>query len=331
MLRYIVRRLLYMIVLLFLVSVTAFTIIQLPPGDYVDSLIAELRLFTSTELTQEDIHALRQAYGVDRPVYVQYLKWIGKLLRGDFGISLHYRRPVVEMLKERVPLTIIISLITMAFTYIIAVPIGIYSATHQYSAGDYAATTLGFIGLATPNFLLAIILMFFLHKFFDFTSIGLFSSDYLNAPWSLAKFLDMLKHLPLPIIVVGTAGTAGLIRILRGCLLDELRKQYVVTARTKGVSEGKILFKYPVRLAINPLVSTFGWNLAGIVSGATITSIVLNLPTTGPLLFEALQKQDMELAGSIIMLLSFLTVVGTVISDILLVIVDPRIRYEKTE
>ena len=330
MLGYAFRRFLYMLTLLALVSAVAFVIIQLPPGDYVDVLVGEMEQRSGIRLKPGEIQALRVAYGVDKPMAVQYVKWIRKLLRGDFGISIRYERPVADIIAERLPLTILVALSTMIFTYVVAIPIGIYSATHQYSIGDYLSAGFGFIGLATPNFLLAMILMFFLYKVFGFTSTGLFSTQYLNAPWSLAKFVDMLKHLPVPIIVIGTAGTAGLIRVLRGSLLDELRKQYVITARAKGVSEKKLLFKYPVRVAINPLVSTIGWTLPWILSGATITSIVLNLPTTGPILFEGLLKQDMELGGSIIMMLSFLTVVGTFISDMLLLWVDPRIRFEKS-
>ena len=225
--------------------------------------------------------------------------------------------------------TVIISILTMIFAYAVAIPVGIYSATHQYSIADYSFTVIGFMGLAIPNFLLALILMFIFYKYFGLHVGGLFSTEYQTAPWSVAKFLDMLKHLPIPIIVIGTAGTAGAIRVMRGCLLDELHQQYVITARAKGVSERQLLFKYPVRVAINPMVSTLGWTLPYIVSGETITSIVLSLPTTGPLLFGALISQDMYLAGSIIMLLTFLTVIGTLISDLLLAWVDPRIRYGK--
>jgi len=223
-----------------------------------------------------------------------------------------------------------ISLFTLIFTYAVAIPIGIYSATHQYSVGDYTFTVIGFAGLATPNFLLALILMFLFYKYFGLSVGGLFSPQYLTATWSVDKFIDMLKHLPIPIIVIGTAGTAWIIRVMRGCLLDELRKQYVITARAKGVAERTLLFKYPVRIAINPIISTIGWTLPGIISGETITAIVLSLPTTGPLLFQALLNQDMYLAGSTVMFLTFLTVIGTLISDILLVWMDPRIRYERS-
>jgi len=262
-------------------------------------------------------------------VYLQYFKWFWKLLHGDFGRSFLLNRPVSELIGERLALTVTISLFTILFTYIVAVPIGIYSATHQYSPGDYFFTVVGFAGLATPNFLLALILLFLFYRYFGINVTGLFSVEYLRAPWSLAKFVDLLKHLPVPILVVGTAGTAGLIRIMRGSLLDELKKQYTITARAKGLKEVRLLFKYPVRVAINPLVSTVGWLLPGIVSGTTITAIVLALPTTGPLLFQALMGQDMYLGATMFMLLGFLTIIGTFISDILLVWVDPRIRFEK--
>ena len=329
MLRYVLRRFLYMLLLLVLVSIAAFTIMQLPPGDYVDSLVAQMEQFTGMKMEEAEVLSLRRAYGVDQPFFVQYIKWARKLLRGDFGFSIRYERPVGDILAERLPITIMVAIFTMIFTYIVAIPIGIYSATHQYSLLDYTATGVGFIGLATPNFLLALLLMFFLYRVFGFTATGLFSTEFITAPWSWAKFANMLKHLPVPVVVIGTAGTAGLIRVLRASLLDELRKQYVVTARAKGLAEQRLLYRYPIRVAINPLVSTIGWTLPWIFSGSTITSIVLNLPTTGPILFEGLLKQDMELGGSIIMMLASLTVIGTFISDLLLVWVDPRIRFEK--
>jgi len=326
---YVIRRFLYMVILLYLLSIVAFTIIQLPPGDYITTYISELEAFSGMRLEEPEIMALRKTYGVDQPIYVQYFKWAWRMLHGNLGISLQWQRPVIDLIMERLPLTVIISFLTLIFTYIVAIPIGIYSATHQYSVGDYIFTTGGFIGLATPNFLLALVLMFFFYKYLGWNVGGLFSVQYMDAAWSMDKFIDMLKHLPIPIIVVGTAGTAGLIRVMRGCLLDELHKQYVITARAKGVGERTLLFKYPVRVAINPIISTIGWALPGIVSGTIITAIVLNLPTTGPLFFQALLKQDLELAGSTVMFLSFLTLIGTFISDILLVLVDPRIRYEK--
>ena len=273
--------------------------------------------------------ALKKQYGLDLPVYFRYFKWMGKLLQGNMGMSFQHKRPVKDLIAERLPLTVIISLLSLIFVFTVGIGIGIYSAIRQYSVGDYIFTVFGFIGLATPNFLLALILMFIFYKYFNLDPAGLFSHQYTLAPWSISKFVDMLKHLPIPIIVIGTAGTAGLIRVMRGTLLDELQKQYVVTARAKGVDEKILLFKYPVRVAINPIVSTIGWALPGIVSGEVITSIVLGLPTVGPLLLDALRAQDIYLAGSIVMILASLTVIGTLISDILLVWVDPRIRYEK--
>jgi len=328
MFSYIIRRFLYMIIILWAVSVVSFVIIQLPPGDFLTIYMQSLRA-TGTQIEREEFRSLEKQYGLDLPVYAQYFKWMWNMLHGDFGKSFQWNKPVSELIGERLMLTVIISILTMLFTYAVAIPIGIYSATHQYSVADYGFTVVGFAGLATPNFLLALILMFIFYKYFGLSAGGLFSPAYQLAPWSLAKFLDMLKHLPIPIIVIGTAGTAYLIRIMRGCLLDELRKQYVITARAKGVSERGLLFKYPVRVAINPIVSTIGWTLPYIISGETITAIVLSLPTTGPLLFQALMAQDMYLAGSTIMFLTFLVVIGTLISDILLVWIDPRIRYEK--
>jgi peptide/nickel transport system permease protein len=277
------------------------------------------------------VEALRKRYNLDEPIYVQYVKWMGGLLRGDLGMSLEWNRPVKELISERILLTIIISIVTLLFTWAIAIPIGIYSAVKQYSIGDYVFTFLGFIGLATPNFLLALIFMYIGYSVFGASAGGLFSPAYQNAPWSIAKFMDLLGHLWIPVIIIGTAGTAGLIRVMRGNLLDELRKQYVVTARAKGVPRLKLLLKYPVRVALNPLISTVGWVLPAIVSGSVITAVVLGLPTTGPLLLRALMNQDMYLAGSMVMILSCLTVVGTLISDLLLLWLDPRIRYERKE
>ena len=324
---YIIQRVIYMVVILFVVSILTFIIIQLPPGDYVSSLV--LALESQGEPVQLDrVAALRKQYGLDLPAYQRYFHWMWGMAQGDMGHSFAFNRPVAELIAERLPLTILVSLLTMLFVYLMAVPIGIYSAVKQYSPGDYAFTFVGFIGLATPNFLLALILMFFSVKYFGVSVGGLFSTEYYLAPWSFAKFVDMLKHLPTPIIVIGTAGTAGLIRVMRGCMLDELSKQYVITARGKGLSERKLLWRYPVRIAVNPIISSVAWMLPAIVSGETITAIVLSLPTTGPLLFNALLSQDTYLAGSTVMFLCMLTLVGTLISDILLVIVDPRIRYD---
>jgi peptide/nickel transport system permease protein len=325
-LKYTAHRFFYMVVIMIVMSAVSFVLIQLPPGDYLTSYIMQ-RQISGDQLDRAEIDAMRRQYGLDLPMHAQYLFWVKNMFRGDFGVSFDWNQPVGKLLADRMLLTVVISIVTLIFTYALAVPIGIYSATHQYSVGDYAATVLGFIGIATPNFLSALILMFFFYKVFGFSVGGMFSPDYLNAPWSLGKAIDLLKHMPIPVIVIGLAGTAGLIRVMRGCLLDELKRQYVITARAKGLAERRLLFRYPVRVAMNPIVSTVGWILPGIVSGATITAIVLDLPTIGSLLYRALLSQDMYLAGSSIMILTFLTVIGTFVSDILLVTVDPRIRY----
>ncbi|HPD14690.1 MAG TPA: ABC transporter permease [Planctomycetota bacterium] len=327
MLALILRRVLWMIPTLFAISIITFAIIQLPPGDYLTSYIAALQE-TGETVDEAQVAALRKQYALDRPLHVQYLLWMeGMLLRGDLGMSFEESRPVATLIGERLLLTVIISVVTLLFTWAIAIPIGIYSAVRQYSWGDYAFSFLGFIGLATPGFLLALIFMYIGYTVFGVSAGGLFSPEFQSAPWSLARALDLLKHLWIPVLIVGLEGTAGLIRIMRGNLLDELRKQYVLTARAKGVGRLKLLLKYPVRVAINPIISTIGWLLPAIVSGATITSVVLGLPTTGPRLLQALMNQDMFLAGSMVMMLSFLTVVGTLVSDLLLLWLDPRIRY----
>ncbi len=312
---------------LVLISIVSFVIIQLPPGDFLTTYVASLGA-TGASVNQEVIDALKVQFGLEQPVYVQYFRWMGAVFHGTFGQSFFWKMSVGKLLAATMPTTVIISLVTLLFTYAMAVPIGIYSATHQYSFGDYAFTVIGFIGLATPNFLLALVLMFVAVFYLGLSVGGLFSSQFVEAPWSLAKVWDLAKHLPIPVVVVGLSGTAGLIRVLRATLLDELRKQYVVTARAKGVAENVLLFRYPVRIAMNPMVSSLGWVLPGIVSGATIAAIVLNLPTTGPLLFQALVSQDMYLAGSIILVLSLMVIVGMVLSDVLLVALDPRIRLE---
>ncbi len=323
---YIIRRIIYMLVLLGFLSIISFIIIQLPPGDYLTAYIARLRL-SGQELNEAQIASLIRQYGLDLPLYQQYFKWMWNILHGNFGRSFQWNRPVGELLAERLPLTIAISVFSITLTYAIAIPIGIYSATHQYSLFDYFFTVIGFVGLAVPNFLFAMILSYLFYRFLNISPLGLFSPAYVDAPWSWGKFIDMINHMWVPVIAIGTAGTAGIIRTMRGCLLDELNKPYVVTARAKGVPEKKLLIKYPVRIAINPIISTIGWTLPGIFSGETITAITLMLPTVGPLLLEALMTQDMYLAGSIVLILSSLTVLGTFISDILLAIVDPRIRY----
>ncbi len=327
MLHYIARRIIYMVVLLLVLSFVSFMIIQLPPGDYLSTMIQNMRNLGMT-VDEEMIRSLENRYGLDKPVLLQYLKWFGNLLQGDLGRSFQWNEEVTDLIAERLALTVTISVASLLFVYVVAVPIGIYSATHQYSLGDYTFTVFGFIGLAIPNFLLALILMYLAFTYLGWSVGGLFSRDYVLEPWSIGKVFDLLKHLPIPLIVIGTAGTAAIIRILRGSLLDELAKQYVITARAKGLREGVILFKYPVRLALNPIISSIGGLLPAIVAGETLTSIVLSLPTIGPLLLRALQAQDMYLAGSMVMLLSALALLGTLVSDLMLVSIDPRIRFE---
>jgi len=329
MLNYIFRRFLFMIMTVLALSMVSFLIIQLPAGDYVNTLAIQYAT-SGREVDQTFLNNLRYQYGLDQPAYVQYFRWAINVLQGNLGWSFQYQKPVAVLIGERIQLTATISIVTMLITYMLAVPIGIYSATHQYTAGDYLFMFIGFIGMASPGFLLALILMVVLLNA-GMSTGGLFSPDYLRAPWSMARVIDLAKHLPLPIFIIGTAGTAGLIRIMRASLLDELGKQYVITARAKGVSEIKLLFKYPLRLALNPIVSTIGWELPAIVSGGVIVEMVLNLPTTGPMLYTALLKEDMFLASSLLLFLNCLTVIGTLISDILLVVVDPRIRFTSRE
>ncbi len=322
---YIARRFLFMLLLLAMLTVAVFVIIQLPPGDFLTHYVTRLEA-QGVFYDQEQTEQLRRIYGLDLPMHRQYLRWLGRIASGDLGMSLQWRQPVSRLLADRLPYAVIIAVFTLLFTYAVAIPIGVYSATHQYSLTDYAVTTLGFVGLATPNFLLALILMFLANRYLGFSIGGLFSIEYIDQPWSAAKLLDMLGHLPVPIIVIGTAGTAQLIRVLRSSLLDELSRQYVITARAKGLTESRLLFRYPVRVALNPVISTVGWVLPEIFSGQVITAIVLSLPTIGPLLLAALVAQDMFLAGSLVMVTALLTLVGTFLSDILLVAVDPRIR-----
>jgi peptide/nickel transport system permease protein len=332
MIQFLIRRILILIPLLFIISIIVFVIIQLPPGDFVTVQVAALKS-AGQDVDEAEIAVLTKIYGLDKPIHIQYLRWIGKIIfEGDFGWSFTYwtyqEASVNDLLAERVPLTAAISILSAVFVWIVAVPIGIYSATHQYSLFDYFWTFVGFFGLAVPNFLLALIVLWIAFTQFDIAAIGLFSREFEDAPWTIAKIIDLAKHLWVPVVIVGTAGTAGLIRVMRGTLLDELNKQYVVTARAKGLKENKILFKYPVRVAINPIFSTIGWMLPSLVSGEVLVSMILNIPTTGPLLLGALISQDMFLAGSILLILSVLTVTGTLISDILLAWLDPRIRYD---
>jgi peptide/nickel transport system permease protein len=326
MLEYIVRRILWMIPTLILISILSFAMIQLPPGDFLTSRIISMEL----EGNPPDpawIEAMRVRYGLNEPVYIQYFKWIRNIiLEGDFGRSFAFEKPVSELIWERLALTVLMSALTILFNWFIAIPIGIYSATHQYSIADYAFTFIGFIGRAVPNFLLAIILMWLGYTLFGLDMGGLFSREYQQAPWSWEKFLDMLGHLWLPVLVLGTSSTAGLIRTLRANLLDELHKPYVVAARAKGLPWWYIVLKYPVRIALNPFFSNIGNILPALISGASIVSVVLSLPTTGPIMLRALMTQDMYLAGSFLLMLSTLTLIGTLISDIVLAIMDPRIR-----
>lgn len=330
MARYLAQRFIYMIFLLWMVSIVTFIIIQLPPGDYLSVLIARMEAQSGGSVSDEVIDALRRQYGLDLPLYQRYFKWLGAVMQGNFGYSYDWERPVRELIGQRLMLTFLIAIVSAIFTYAVAIPIGIYSATNQYSVGDYFFTTVGFLGLAIPNFMLALVLLFVAFKYFGVNLSGLFSPEYLDAPWSWARVWDLLKHLPIPIIVVGTGGTAGMIRVLRASLLDELQKQYVVTARSKGVNETTVLFKYPVRLALNPLISNLAWLFPSLISGGAITAIVLGLPTAGPMLLRSLITQDTFLTASILLFLTILTVIGTTVSDILLVLVDPRIRMERS-
>lgn len=327
MFTFLTRRLLYMIPTLFLVSVVTFAVIQLPPGDYLDTLAAELNELGG--LDDGTRAALEERYGLGQPMYVQYLKWMrGILIYGDFGISFERNVPVNDLIWDRLGWTFAISVLTLLFIWMTALPIGIYSAVKKYSVGDYAATFFGFIGLAVPNFLLALVMMYVAFKYFGQSVGGLVSPEYIGEPWTAEKIVDLLKHIWMPIVVVGTSGAAALIRIMRANLLDELYRPYVVTARAKGMSEFQLLMRYPVRVALNPFISTIGWILPSLVSGEIIVAVVMNLPTTGPLLLRALLVQDMYLAGSLIFLVSILTVIGTLVSDLLLAWIDPRIRYQ---
>jgi peptide/nickel transport system permease protein len=327
MAQYIIKRFLYMIPTVIGISMVAFFVINLPPGDFVDRLVSE-RQQRGEVISAEEEAGFRKIYGLDKPLTLQYVDWISAVvLRGDFGYSFRWNRPVAELIWQRLSLTFLLSLSTLLFIWAVAIPIGIYSAVRQYSMGDYIVTFLGFIGLATPNFLIALVLLYVSFKYFGQSVGGLFSPEYIDAPWSFDKFLDLLSHLWIPMVVLGTAGTAGLIRTLRANLLDELRRPYVTTARTKGLPEYWLLIKYPLRHALNPFVSSLNSVFVALVSGETIVAIVLSLQTTGPLLLDALRTQDMYLAGSFILMLSLLTVFGTLFSDLLLAWLDPRIRF----
>lgn len=327
--RYLFRRFLYMILTVWVITIVAFAVIQLPPGDYVTSMVSDMLSQGADEIPPEVIAQLRETYGLNDSLPEQYLKWMRNIIvNGDFGYSLTFKRDASEIIFERLPMTFALTLTSVMFIWIVALPIGIYSAVKKYSIGDYIATFFGMIGLAVPNFLFALIIMYIAYRYFGTTLGGLFSEQYVNAPWSGAKVLDLLGHLWIPVIIIGTAGVAGLIRTMRANLLDELNRPYVDTARAKGLSEWRLLWKYPVRYSLNPFVSTIGWVLPGLVAGEVIVSIVLNLPTSGPVLLNALQSQDMFVAAGFILMLSTLTVIGTFVSDLLLVMLDPRIRLE---
>ncbi len=325
MLRYTLRRIMMMVPTLIAISIVSFVIIQLPPGDFLTAYIGNLEA-EGQGIDEATIAGLRARYGLGQPIYVQYAKWIWGVLHGDFGQSFRWNAPVADLIWGRLGLTVLVSFVTLIFTWIVSFPVGIYSAVRQYSLGDYVATALGFLGVATPSFLLALVLMVFTYSVFGQSVGGLFSPEYAEAAWSWDRVRDLLAHIWIPLVVLGTGGAAGLIRTMRANLLDELEKPYVVTARAKGQKELTLLLRYPVRAALNPFVSTVGWSLAGLASGTTIVAVVLNLPMVGPLMLGALISQDMYLAGSLILMLSVLTVIGTLISDILLAWLDPRIR-----
>lgn len=326
MLIFIVRRLLVVIPFLFLISVVSFIVIQLPPGSFVDSYVTNLRMMGGT-VNADQVESIKALYGLDKPLIAQYFVWISKIvLHGNFGNSFRYNRPVADILMERVPLTMAISLAAIALTWIFAVPLAILSATRQYSLSDYLLTFVSLIGLAVPGFLIALVIMFVVYKETGWLINGLFSPEFREAPWSWAKGVDLMKNVWLPLLVLSLGGVATITRVLRASLLDELNKQYVTTARAKGLTEWQLIFRYPLRIAINPLLSTLGWMLPAVVGGEVVVSKVLNIPTVGPVLLEATIAQDMYLAGGIVLILSALTVVGTFISDILLALNDPRIR-----
>ncbi len=324
---YLVHRLLIMIPTLIAISLIVFVIIQLPPGDYLTTYVAELQS-QGEEVNQDKIAFLREQYGFGKPWWEQYAVWVVGMLHGEFGFSFEYNMPVTEVIGDVFWLSFLVALSTLIFTWVVSFPIGIYSATRQYSWGDYGLTFIGFLGLATPNFLLALVLMYFAKQWFGTSIGGLMEEQFLGKPWSWPKVVSILEHLWIPVVVIGTSATAGMIRRLRANLLDELQKQYVITGRAKGLPPGKLLLKYPLRMALNPFIADIGSILPQIVSGAVIVSVVLNLPTTGPLLLRALRSQDMYLAGSFLMFLAVLIVIGVLISDFALAILDPRIRLK---
>ena len=328
MLKFILKRLAWMVPALLVVSFLAFVLIQLPPGDYVTTYIATLAASNET-VDQNTAAELRERFGLDQPMLVQYVKWMGNiLLRGDFGLSFEWQQPVSGLIWERMALTLVLTFATLLLTWAIALPLGVFSAVRKYSVGDYVLTFLSFVGLAIPSFLLAIVLMYFAAVEWGQEVGGLFSDEYVAAPWSMAKLLDLLSHLWIPVVILAVSGTASLVRVMRANMLDELHRPYVTTARAKGLSEFHLLVKYPMRVALNPFISTIAWLLPNLVSGSIIVAIVLNLPTAGPMLLQSLMSQDMYLAGAFVLLICVLTLMGSLISDILLAIADPRIRLE---
>ncbi|MFO1170476.1 MAG: ABC transporter permease [Hyphomicrobiaceae bacterium] len=327
MLPYFLRRLATMVVTLLVISMLVFVIIQLPEGDYLTTYIADLQA-QGENVDPKKIEFLRKQYGLDQPVVLQYVYWVAGLVQGDLGYSFEFDKPVATVVGDRLWLSMILNFATVLFIYLVAFPIGVYSATNKYSVGDYGITFLGFLGIATPNFLLALILLYLANVWFGTSIGGLMAPKYIDQPWSLGKVLSVLEHLWVPVLVIGLSGTAGMIRRLRANLLDELQKQYVTTARAKGLTEGRLLIKYPLRMSLNPFISDIGSLLPQIVSGSVIVSAVMSLPTTGPMLLDSLRSQDMYLAGSFLMFLALLTVVGMFVSDVALALLDPRIRLE---
>ena len=334
MFTYLIRRILLMIPTLLVISALVFIIIQLPPGDYLSNQMSELQS-QGDSAAADKLAFLRKQHGLDQPMPVQYLVWLGVwpgpdgfsgLLQGDLGFSFEYSKPVNDVVGDRIWLSVIVSLATILFTWVVAFPIGVYSATHQYSWGDHGLTFIGFLGLATPNFLLALVLLYMANVWFGTEVGGLMDDRYIDAPWSMDKFLSILSHMWVPVVVIGTSGTAGMIRRLRANLLDELQKQYVTTAKAKGLPPFRALVKYPMRMALNPFIADIGNLLPELVSGAAIVAVVMSLPLTGPMLLQALQSQDQYLAGSFLMALALLTVIGMFLSDVALALLDPRIR-----
>jgi peptide/nickel transport system permease protein len=337
MLRYVVQRLFVMIPTLLVISFLVFAIIQAPPGDYLESMVAEMQS-RGENVNQEKLDFLRKTYGLDQPFYLQYLHWMfgdwdglkhqgGGLIFGDPGYSFEHNLPVADVVGDTLTLTVVISLASVLFVWVISFPIAVYSATHQYGFFDYVFTFLGYIGLATPSFLIALVMLYFANIWFGTSIGGLLDPQYIDQPWSLAKLGSLLEHMWIPVLVIGLPGTAGMIRRLRANLLDELNKQYVVTGRAKGLPPFRLLVKYPLRISLNPFIADIGSLLPELISGSVVVSVVMSLPITGPILLQALRSQDMYLAGSFLMFMAVLTVIGIFVSDLALAFLDPRIRF----